>query len=61
MDRNQTCLIITKRGKSRGLRDKETNKKDQFNYNLCSSHELIKENFAVKDDLILFIPENSSH
>ena len=61
MDRNQTCLIITKRGISRGLRDKETNKKDQFNYNLCSSHELIKENFAVKDDLISFILENPSH
>jgi len=61
MDRNQTCLIITKRGKPRGLRDKEANKKDQFNYNLCSSLEFIKENFAVKDDLISFILENSSH
>ena len=60
MDRNQTCLI-TKRGKLGELRDKEANKKDQFNYNLCSSHELIKENFAVKDDLISFVPENPSH
>jgi prenyltransferase beta subunit len=32
-----------KKGKNQGgLRDKEANKKDQFNYNLCSSHELIK-------------------
>ena len=44
-----------------GLRHKEANKKDQFNYNLCSSHELIKENFADKDDFISFILENPSH
>ena len=44
--------------RERVLRDKEANKKDQFNYNLWSSHELIKENFAIKDDLISFIPES---
>jgi hypothetical protein len=60
MDRNQTCFI-TKRGKSGGLRDKEANKKDQFNYNLYSSHELLKENFAIKDGLISFVPKNPSH
>jgi len=51
-----------KKGEIRGrLRGKEANKKDQFNYNLCSSHELIKGNFAIKDDLISFIPKNPSH
>jgi len=60
MDRNQTWLI-TKGENQGGLRNKEANKKDQFNYNLCSSHELIKENFAVKDDLISFVLENPSH
>jgi hypothetical protein len=49
------------KGKSGWLRDKEANRKDQFNYNLCSSCELTKENFAVKDDLISFILENPSH
>jgi hypothetical protein len=52
---------MPKKGKIRGLRDKEANKIDQFNYNLCSSHELTKENFAIKDDLISFILENPSH
>lgn len=39
-----------------GLRDKQRNKKDQFNYNLCSTHELMKDNFVGKAHYIEVFP-----